>query len=418
MAKTVPLDLRTLDWSHRIFQRYYAEATVDPPTRLTRREFAAFPFAEQTLMRRHASFRTPEEFHDYLVREAPRHVYYSSAYYRVPDHANMAGKEWLGADLIFDLDADHLRGAQVLDYAQQLALVKDRTRDLVDDFLIGDFGIPPESIDLIFSGGRGYHVHVRDAAFLPLSSPERRELVDYIQGVGFDPSDAVLETRESEGPSVAGGEDAGDRAPRRAHRSYKRLFPPDTPGWRGRATRSLLRTLARWDEVGKEAAAHEMERLGLPPPEARRLGRALVAEGRGRQIRETLSLEVFRRAVPEEFLGTVLRAATIEVQGETDAPVTTDIHRLIRLPGSLHGGTGFRVTPVGRGGLDSFDPWQDALIPAPKAERRTVELVEKIAYPFDNGGVDAAVGARVELPTPVALFRVLRGEARLPPVPG
>ena len=418
MAKTVPLDPRTLEWAHRRFQRYYAETPVEPPSRLARREFAAFPFAEQTLMRRHASFRSTEEFHDFLVRESPRHVYYSSAYYKFPDHPTMSQKEWLGADLIFDLDADHLRGAEHLDYAEQLARVKERTRDLVDDFLLGDFGLPPDAVSLVFSGGRGYHLHVHDPAYWPLTSPERRELVDYIQGSGFDATGAVFESREAEALSglVAADGPEGGRRPR--SRTFKRLHSPETPGWRGRTTRSLLRTLARWDEIGAEGAEGEMGQLGLTRSDARRLAKALVTEGRGRQIRETLSLEVFRKGVPEEFLRTVLRAASIEVQGETDAPVTTDIHRLIRLPGSLHGGTGFRVLPLDRSRLDSFDPWTEALIAHASTDHEEVDLVEPRSYPFAGVDLDRPAGSRVMLPTPVALFLVLRGEARLPPAPG
>ncbi len=64
----------------------------------------------------------------------------------------MAGKEWLGADLIFDLDADHLRGAETLGYAEQLVRVKGRLIDLVDDFLLHDFGISPGDMSLVFSG--------------------------------------------------------------------------------------------------------------------------------------------------------------------------------------------------------------------------------------------------------------------------
>ena len=419
MAKTPPLDARTLAWAHRLFQRYYAESTIPPPSRLARREFAVFPFAEQNLMRRHASFPTADEFHDFLVREAPRHVYYSSAYYRLPDHATMAAKEWLGADLIFDLDADHLRGAGELDYVEQLARVKERTRDLIDDFLLADFGIPPESISLVFSGGRGYHIHVHDPAFWPLSSPERRELVDYIQGTGFDPALAVVDVREDAAGGAVAMQDDGSAGRRSRSQRFKRLVPPTTPGWRGRTTRSLLRTLARWEAAGADAAVEEMIGLGLTRSEARRLARALLDEGRGRQIQESLSLDVFRRGVPEEFLRTVLVAASIEVQGETDAPVTTDIHRLIRLPGSLHGGTGFRVVPIPLDGLASFDPWHEAVVPAPAGETRLVELVDVRPYPFDPADMDGSPpGARVALPTPVALFRVLRGEARLPPGPG
>ncbi|MCI4367936.1 MAG: DNA primase catalytic subunit PriS, partial [Thermoplasmata archaeon] len=178
-------------------------AVLDPPKALARREFALFPFTTETMMRRHSAYPTAEAFRGYFRREVPRHAYYSSAYYERPDHPKMAEKEWLGADLIFDLDADHLRGADRLTYPQQLDLVKERVRDLLDDFLFGDFGVDPSTTRLVFSGGRGYHVHVQGDAFLPLSSPERRELVEYVMGVGFDPSTAVVETREEGGNPLA-----------------------------------------------------------------------------------------------------------------------------------------------------------------------------------------------------------------------
>src|SRR5690606_15573295 len=49
-------------------------------------------------------------------------------------------------------------------------------------------------------------------------------------------------------------------------------------------------------------------------------------------------------------------------KGETDEPVTTDVKRLIRFPLSLHGGTGFRVTPLTISGLAAFDPLRDAVV--------------------------------------------------------
>ena len=47
----------------------------------------------------------------------------------------------------------------------------------------------------------------------------------------------------------------------------------------------------------------------------------------------------------------------------TDEPVTTDIKRLIRAPGSLHGGSGFRVTELASvSDLERFDPLVDAVV--------------------------------------------------------
>ncbi len=419
MAKTVPLDAAALAWARRQFARYYASAELAPPLRLARREFAAFPFASETMMRRHATLRSPTEFREFLGREVPRHVYYSSAYYRHPAEPTMAAKEWLGADLIFDLDSDHLRGAEALDYAGQLALVKRRLLELVDDFLFGDFGIDPAQTSFVFSGGRGYHVHVLDPRFQPLSSPERRELVDYVLGTGFDPMRAIEGRREDVRSGATAGvlDEDGDGFGRARAPRTRQLAPPDAPGWRGRTTRSVLEVLKRWEAEGKEAAAREMISYGLPPPKARRWAKLLIEEGGAAKIRGTLTLDVFKHDLPAEFLEAVVPRAAIEVQGETDAPVTTDVHRLIRLPGSLHGGTGFRVVPLARDAIDAFDPFRDALLPVPEGERVRLTYREEVRYPFDGAPVHGSPGASDELPTAVALFLVLRGEAELPPSP-
>jgi DNA primase small subunit len=419
VAKTVLLAGPALDWARRTFATYYVRATVDPPSRLNRREFAAFPFAAETLMRRHATLPTPDAFREFLRREAPRHVYYSSAYYRHPEAPNMAAKEWLGADLIFDLDSDHLRGAEALDYPGQLALVKSRLIDLVDDFLLRDFGVDPAATEFVFSGGRGYHVHVRDERFLSLSSPERRELVDYVLGTGVDPLLAVEGRRED----VRAGRtmDIVEEEPAAGRHAAPRtrvLAPPDAPGWRGRTTRALLKLLERWETLGAEAAERDLVSYGLPTAKARRVAKLLVTDGGAARIRASRTLDVFKGELPPEFLESVVPRAAVEVQGETDAPVTTDIHRLIRLPGSLHGGTGFRVVPLAREAIDAFDPFRDALA-GPFDEGTTpIRYLADVRYPFPDGGVAGRAGGTDELPTTSALFLVLRGEAELRPSPG
>jgi DNA primase small subunit len=99
--------------------------------------------------------------------------------------------------------------------------------------------------------------------------------------------------------------------------------------------------------------------------------------------------------------------------------VTTDIHRLIRLPGSLHGGTGLRVVPLSREEVDRFDPFRDAAMDEKGEERSTaVTFLADARYPFPDGGLHGVAGATDELPTAQALFLVLRGEASLRPSPG
>ncbi len=409
MAKTVPLDAPTLAWARTWFARYYRSVTVPTPSRLARREFAAFPFGLETSMRRHETLPTPAELHAFLARDVPRHVYYSTAYYRRPAEATMAGKEWLGADLVFDLDADHLRGAETMSYAEQLDRVKERLIDLVDDFLLRDFGISPNDLALVFSGGRGYHVHVRDERFLPLSSPERRELVDYVQGIGFDAQRAVA------GSTLNVADDERPSGGRRSTLRVQELAPPDGPGWRGRTTRAVLDRLRRWQEAGRDAAVTDLLALGVPKAHASKMAKLLIDQGGADRIRTSLRLEVLPPALEEEFLRAVIPAAAVEVQGETDAPVTTDIHRLIRLPGSLHGGTGFRVVPLTRESLDSFAPLPEAALPVDGQVRVTFSA--DVDYPWGTGRLAGRSGDSAELPAGAAVFLTLRGEAvpALPP---
>jgi DNA primase small subunit len=416
VAKTVPLDAPTLAWAKGVFAEYYRSARIEPPDRLNRREFAVFPFAAETFMRRHATLRTAAEFSGFLSGESPRHVYYSSAYYRHPAEPTMAAKEWLGADLIFDLDSDHLRGAESLDYAGQLALVKRRLVQLVDDFLVGDFGVDPAAISLVFSGGRGYHVHVRAEGFVSLSSPERRELVDYVLGTGVDAMQAVRTRREvgeSSADDLTSEDDGGPVRRSTGPPKARYLVAPDAPGWPGRTSRAILEVLRRWEEAGRDAAVTEMVDSGIALVKARRWAKLLVDEGGAAKIRARRTLEVFPGGVPVEFLGAIVPRAAVEVQGETDAPVTTDIHRLIRLPGSVHGGTGFRAVPLTRDSVPEFNPFRDALIGPLSGAPSALTFTTEVRYPFPGGDVRGRPGTDDELPTPVALFLVLRGEAVL-----
>ena len=71
-------------------------------------------------------------------------------------------KKWQGADLIFDLDADHLPEMEEvkkgnITFSKLMDYIREQTYRLVHDVLLGDFGLD-EKTCITFSGGRGYHV--------------------------------------------------------------------------------------------------------------------------------------------------------------------------------------------------------------------------------------------------------------------
>jgi len=84
------------------------------------------------------------------------------------------------------------------------------------------------------------------------------------------------------------------------------------------------------------------------------------------------------------------------------------VHRLIRCPGSLHGGSGFRVTPLTLSGLEEFDPLRDAIVfgddPVPVEMQKPFRTEMK-------GESYSLVEGRTELPLHVAVFLMARGVA-------
>ena len=91
----------------------------------------------------------------------PTHsCFYSTAYWKRPFEAKMADKQWLGADLIFDLDGDHLRGLRP-GLPGDARLIQEQAWTLWSDFWNQNLVQrgPPH---VTFSGHRGFHLHYRD----------------------------------------------------------------------------------------------------------------------------------------------------------------------------------------------------------------------------------------------------------------
>ena len=97
-----------------------------------------------------------------------------------------------------------------------------------------------------------------------------------------------------------------------------------------------------------------------------------------------------------------------EERGETDEPVTADVRRLIRCPGSLHGGSGLRVTPLSIRDLEDFDPLQDAVVFGD--ESIPLEILKPFNTQMRGQSYHLAEGP-TELPACVAVFLMARGVA-------
>jgi len=360
----------------KIFAGYYAEAELDIPS-IEHREFGIGNYKK--IDARHLSFANVSDFRRYLTTNTPFFVSHSTSYYDFPAATPIQKKQWTGADVVFDLDI-HATGKYAA-YAK-LDMVKADLLRLVDDFLIGDFGVDEKDLIINFSGNRGYHVHIRDPRFLPLGGDERRELVDYIMGHGLDYSKFFSDsyTTDSKKARLIG--------PR-----------PVEGGYRGRFTRGVIRLL--------ETEPKSISRL-FSDPMKREFFISGIKEGNWSKTSLKFDDLVSRLKIVADGLA---------VQSvDTDAGVTQDLSKLIRVPNTIHGETGLIAKMLkGRGSIERFEPLRDALIETKAIADETMMILFTEDVPaLVLGGETLGPfkkDERKESRLPLSIFYVLKGSA-------
>jgi DNA primase small subunit len=371
----------TTEFLRQRFTEYYKKTVLVTPSSLEQREwgFILFsPGATETRMRRHIGFASRDEMTSYIQNLIPQHAYYSTAYYEKPDAGTMAEKGWCGADLIFDLDADHIvRGP----YDQMLARVKEETLKLLD-MLTGEFGMDKKKIELVFSGGRGYHVHVKDLAFRGWGSAERRELIDYVCAIGIDPA-AMLSGKVPRGTNW-------QKRYREALLEYLRWLA-------GLPDEEAMAHLTAMEGVGKESATGFMKKLDETISSIEKHPTSMLLKNR--------VLAIIVTQTEGEFKKRLLARAAL-----ADEPVTTDTKRLIRMPTSLHGGSGMRVQHIELRDLPEFDPLVDAVVFGTRDVK--VNLNFNLKMPMLGSTYELQKGIST-VPEAVAVFLCARGAAEI-----
>lgn len=365
-----------------LFKDYYSDWSGADVDLISEREIGFIPFFGSMI--RHRAVGNLKSLEYFVRRNTPRHIYYSSAYYRKPEEKVMKEKEWKGAELIFDLDADHLEGADRMTYSEILYEVKKHTRRLIFKFLMDDLGFREKDLKIFFSGGRGYHVHVVEDSVYPMSSDARREIANYIRGEGLSPAN-IRPSMQKASPRLSG---------------WKKLVDDEFCSFYAGIS----------DDPGKQEAVNRVLK------NSRSTEKYILDLGRVAETRDNLKrAELF--CVPgsrkykfmepndEKILAYLVNKVRREYQCEIDEPVTTDIHRLIRLPHSLHGKTGLVVKPIGIDDFDDFDPLRDALAQKFKEITLKVDLLREFRMVFGGEAYSMAPG-EAEVPGPLGVFLV------------
>jgi len=387
----------------RKFLEYYASPNrkLHTPPKMEQREYGFLMFKEKFMVR-HRGFKTAESLLTAARDLAPKHIYYSTAYYQQPT-ASMEEKGWLGADLVFDIDADHLETPCKTDHdtwkckacnttgkgttpklcpkckndrldsetwlcEKCLSQAKEETFKLLG-ILYADFGINPDDIGIFFSGHRGYHVHVYSEGFRFLRDEERREIADYVLGQQVDFQLQGLAETKTRGVTVIEGPQLGE------------------PGWRGRIVSGVYDLL------------HENGKTGLSDS---------LKAWDNKRVLEGGSFWSSAKGVGLSTWKDLAVKAVENGSARIDSVVTTDIHRLIRLPGTLNGNTGLLAMQVSERGLEDFDPFTDSIAFEGKlrihvTEAPSLRIKDSVMGPFNN--------ETVEIPEAAALILLCKHRA-------
>jgi DNA primase small subunit len=403
------------DFVYGKFHDFYSNPStvISSPALLGQRELAFFLFKER-IMLRHKGFANINALKLFLGEAVPSDVYRSCAYYENPA-AEMDKKGWLGADLVFDIDADHIPTScnkihdewacskcgfsgkgltpetcpicegQKFDtktWPCELCLksAKEETAKLID-MLGKDFGFSYKEMRVFFSGHRGYHVHVENEAVKTLDAMGRKEIVDYVSGLGL---------------AILGDKAKGRSVKRRASRG----FSLHDFGWNKRLKLGLQNFLLK-------ATKEDLKNAGIKGNYAAILRnkevilKRCVEEGRWGSVKG-VGVKTWKKLA--EYVKD-LESAKI------DTVVTTDTHRLIRLNGTLHGKTGLKKVEFPLRSLEDFDPFKEAVA----FKEGAVKVFVSDAPEFRLGGNVFGPYKRqtVELPTAAAILLICKGRAEV-----
>jgi DNA primase small subunit len=342
-----PIAAKTISVIKKAFREYYFKQSnaIEEPSKMELREFGFMQFGQAGMLR-HLSFKNMKELHAMLVRETPSDVYCSNAYYQFPTQQPMQEKRWLGADLIFDIDGKDLGMSCVPSHSYSVCTYcsyvstppseqgeeegssyscpscgskktdqvsipcskcidgsKKETRRLMD-FLSTDIGLERSAIEVYFSGNNGFHVKINDDACSSLDPQARSDLVGYLSGTGL-----MLESIGVRKTSA--GEDL-----------FSIKFPKSglAYGWRRRIAEKLkidMTSATKFKNIVNQYGGYNGFKVELE-----RLAR--------------------------------------DMRVRVDPQVTTDVHRVFRMPGTLNSKSG--LSKVKSRDLNSFDPFLDACL--------------------------------------------------------
>ena len=393
------------------FREFYQKQEVMVPE-VSQREFGVGGFGKK-IAKRHISFSSQQQLNSFLKEKVPLFISYSIAYYEKPASTPMNKKGFLGADIVYEFDADDLKtackqkhdswscpkcsasGKGAVDNCPKCgsAVQKDEwfcpeclgeTKKQVFrllDFLQNDFGFT-QGISVNFSGNAGFHIHIRSNELKHLGNEARIELLDYLTAKDFD-------------FAKHGFGESG--------KMFLCPLPQESKGWGKRLLQGII-------NLFEEADAEKIAAFGgISYAKAKKLieNKELVLKS----IKEKGILFSIPGRKNKQFWLSLLQHLLEQNSLDIDRQTSVDIRKIIRVPETLHGGTGLLAKKVEIQDLCKFRPLDDAVVFSDKSVKIFINSAPKFYLrkewfgPFEK--------QEAELPLYAAIYLVGRKAAKL-----
>lgn len=352
---------KTIAFLRNAYKGYYYNAeSIEFPDQIQLREFGYIPFGGG--MVRHLSFKNAGEAKAEILRQSPSSIYASNARYASPA-LPMEEKGWQGAELIFDIDAT------------DIPTVCKKGHDIWYCSKCHATGRLPRPAACPKCKGPTVEFHGTCDVCLAAAKDHALRVID-IMTRDFGVSEDEIRSYFS-----------GNRG-YHLH-LYDERFDP-------------------LDQTGRAEVADYVMALSLPPSQS------IAAFFRHRPALQAGSVYGWMRRVASftqakaGYTGTLQKLVSEAVSSQRaliDASVTTDIHRVFRLAGTLHGNTGMAKMRVKS--FDRFDPARDPVVLSGDEVRVETTFCPKFSVRGESFGPFKS--ETVSLPTYAAISILTRG---------
>jgi len=382
------------------FKEYYLKNFVDSVPEVNKREFG-FGVHKRKIANRNLAFSSPEAMNKFLRVKNPLFLSYSNSCYIDPDKQPMTNKGYLKSDLIYEFDADEINAICKKDGSKWICKKTFGKESLVEevdnkqwflsagleqskqqvfrllDFIQEDFNFNLDKVSVNFSGKAGYHVHIRKEEIQNLNKKARIELVDYLTAYGMYYDNLGFELE-------------------------KNLSCPKGKGLWGKRINQGIKEFFEKDQ--KEIAA--ITKLPSAKLNVLMKSKERVLNG----IEKGLLYDVGART-NKDFWKSVIDFVVQTYMLPVDRQTSVDLHKIIRVPETLHGETGFLAKTLTFEELEKFDPFNDAIVFG--EEQIKLNVNETPEFKLKGNSFGPFKNEVVEVPLYCAVYLVGKGVATL-----